>query len=151
MEPEVENHFNTALAVHPRFHLAMAHTNMNSTPANLFCTPDLASNHTSLEVFIYPHHSQSLARELIDTAHALVNPRGKGIYATDESPDAIAAMLHAAAPDANKNENQSKESLRDERKRWRVASYESLSGGVFIFIIIIAACHSPQTQNIYLA
>lgn len=136
----VQNLSNSALAVHTRFHLAMAHTNVNSTPANLFSTPDLASYHPSPEVFIYPYHSQSVARELIDTAHALVNPRGKGIYATDESPDAIAAMLNAAA--GGPSENQSEETLRNERKRWRVASYESLSGGLSV-IIYSAACHSP--------
>jgi fructose-bisphosphate aldolase class I len=116
----------------------MAHTNINSAPTNLFSTPDLASNHTPHpDVFLYPYHSPSVAHELIDTANALVNPRGKGIYATDESPDVVAAMLEAAAHDANKGQKRTEEELNDQRKRWRVASYESLSSGRSIITLHI--------------
>lgn len=103
---------------------------LNSAPTNLFYTPDLASKYT--DVFLYPYHSPSVARELIDTAHALVNPRGKGIYATDEAPEVIAAML-----DANKGQKKSEEELNDQRKRWRVGSYESISNGQSILALPI--------------
>ena len=39
--------------------------------------------------YLYPHHSPAIAKSLIETAQALVNPRGKGIYATDETINAI--------------------------------------------------------------
>ena len=111
------------------YDLTMAHANINSAPSNLFSRPDLASNHAAVDVFLYPCHSPSVARELIDTANALVSPRGKGIYATDEAPDVIAAMLEAAADDGNKGQKRTQEELNDQRKRWRVASYEALSSG----------------------
>jgi fructose-bisphosphate aldolase class I len=96
----------------------MAHTNINSGPTNLFSIPDLASDHTlPPNLFLYPCHSPSVARELMEIAHALVNPRGRGIYATDEAPDVIADML---VDDANKSVKQTEENPKDQRKRWRV-------------------------------
>jgi fructose-bisphosphate aldolase, class I len=112
----------------------MAHTNINSAPTNLFSTPDLPSNCTSPhEVFLYPYHSPSVAGELIGTAHALVNPRGRGIYATDEAPEVIAGMLRAPGNDVKLTQ----EELDDQRKRWRMASYESLSSGLSILALLV--------------
>jgi fructose-bisphosphate aldolase class I len=102
----------------------------NSPPYDLFSTPDLSSDQPPrLDVLIYPRQSPSVARELIETARALVNPRGKGIYATDETPDAIEAALRGASVGAEKDKQWSAEENRDRRKRWRESAYESLSNG----------------------
>ena len=50
----------------------------------------------SPDSFLTPHHPPQLAASLIATARALVWPRGKGIYATDETPEGIEARLAAA-------------------------------------------------------
>lgn len=108
----------------------MSQITANSTPFNLFSTPDLASDQTPRpDVFLYPRHSPLVARELIETARALVNPRGKGIYATDETPDALEAVLRGASVGAEKDKQWSAEESRDRRKRWRESAYGALSNG----------------------
>lgn len=42
--------------------------------------------------YLYPHHSVAVAASLVATTEALVNPRGKGIYATDETIEGIASV-----------------------------------------------------------
>lgn len=79
--------------------------------------------------FLYPHHSPDVAQELIDTARALVYPRGVGIYATDETPDGIEARLHAAAGEEGKEKAWTEEEKRERRKKWRACLYESLPTG----------------------
>lgn len=62
-----------------------ADLNSTSTPGYAFSTgAALDIDDTS---YLYPFHKAKRAEELIATANALVNPRGKGIYATDETPE----------------------------------------------------------------
>uniref|UniRef100_A0A0W0FUV3 fructose-bisphosphate aldolase n=1 Tax=Moniliophthora roreri TaxID=221103 RepID=A0A0W0FUV3_MONRR len=98
--------------------------NTFSAPSNLFSTTDDIPeiNSAGLNTFIAPHHSSSVAKELIETAQALVNPRGRGIYATDESPDVIEAAFVAAGKDRSQNEA---EALK-RRKEWREAAYNAV-------------------------
>ncbi|KAF9464163.1 aldolase [Collybia nuda] len=108
-----------------------------STPANLFSVPDVASNQTPRpDVFLSSRYSPSVARELIETARALVNPRGKGIYATDETPEAIEAVLRGASTGAEKDKQWSVEENRDRRKRWRESAYEALSNEYISGVIL---------------
>ncbi|EJU01754.1 aldolase [Dacryopinax primogenitus] len=75
---------------------------------------------------LFPHHSPSTAHQLIATAHALVHPRGRGIYATDETPDGIHARLAAsAAPGQLKTFTDEEQTAR--RKAWRETLYSSLN------------------------
>ncbi|KAI0322007.1 fructose-bisphosphate aldolase [Amylostereum chailletii] len=74
---------------------------------------------------LYPFHEPSTAKELISTAAALVNPRGKGIYATDETPEGIAARF-AAAAGLHPPPKISADEERDRRRKWRECLYESL-------------------------
>jgi fructose-bisphosphate aldolase, class I len=107
-------------------------TNTSSTPHNLFATPDLKSQAYQFpkgDIFLSPNHSQVVAHELIEVARSLVNPRGKGIYATDESPDVIEAMLHNAAKDQNAKQL-SEDELKQKRREWREASYNALTNGM---------------------
>lgn len=69
--------------------------NITSTPGHIFAASGGAaaaadSEHLSC---LYPHHSPAVATSLITTAQALVNPRGKGIYATDKTIDGIEARM----------------------------------------------------------
>lgn len=59
--------------------------NSTSTPGYAFST-DAAIDLYGTS-YLYPFHKRERAEELIATANALVNPRGKGIYATDETPE----------------------------------------------------------------
>ncbi|TDL18153.1 aldolase [Rickenella mellea] len=94
----------------------------------------------SSQSFLYPHHSPEIATQLISTANSLVHPRGRGIYATDETPEAIETRLVAAAnggDDGKDVKTFSEEEKRERRKRWRECLYESLTpehiSGVIIF------------------
>lgn len=60
------------------------------------------------------------------TAQALVNHRGKGIYATDESPDVIQAAFDGDKVDKRVwTEAENKE----RRKNWRKCAYNAISSG----------------------
>jgi fructose-bisphosphate aldolase class I len=64
---------------------------------------------------------------LIDTANYIVNPRGKGIYATDETPEGIEARLCAA--EGGKVKEYTAEERRERRMKWRANLYETLPSG----------------------
>lgn len=115
-----------------------------SSPHNLFSVPDISSEVNrdqisgweDIKVALAPHHSHFIAHELISTAIALVNPRGKGVYATDESPDAMDALLVAAAgegppPQFTEAEN------RERRKRWREVVYDAAPSGKWSLSILV--------------
>ncbi|KAF8073620.1 hypothetical protein FPV67DRAFT_756670 [Lyophyllum atratum] len=115
----------------------MAPVTTNSPPANLFSTPDLASERRHRpDVFLQPIHTSAVASELIDTARALVYPRGKGIYATDETPDAIAEVLHGAADEEGKKKEWTEEEQKERRRKWREAAYEALSNEYISGVIL---------------
>ncbi|KAJ8691769.1 hypothetical protein PTI98_011305 [Pleurotus ostreatus] len=65
-------------------------------------------------------------KSLIEVAHSLVNPRGKGIYATDEDPSEIQARLIAALGEAGKNISWTEAQAVERRKRWRECLYETM-------------------------
>jgi fructose-bisphosphate aldolase, class I len=88
--------------------------------------PSSTNEHDTL---LLPHHSVAVAKELTSVARALVN-RGKGIYATDESPDVIEGMLTGAS--LNGQENLSEEEKKDRRRKWREAAYGCLTNGQYI-------------------
>ena len=99
-------------------------------PPNLFAVPDLTFEQIShlppSNVFLQPYWSPHIARELIMTAQALVNHRGKGIYATDESPDVIQAAFDGVKVDKRVwTEAENKE----RRKNWRKCAYNAISSG----------------------
>ncbi|KAL0581158.1 hypothetical protein V5O48_000848 [Marasmius crinis-equi] len=98
--------------------------NTFSSPSNLFSVTDDVPeiNSAKINTFIAPHHSPSVAKELIETAQALVNPRGRGIYATDESPDVIEAAFVAAGQDQSSSEAD----MLQRRKAWREAVYDAV-------------------------
>ncbi|KAF5314988.1 hypothetical protein D9619_006987 [Psilocybe cf. subviscida] len=109
-------------------------------PHNLFAVPDtdteraaesLTGNvsNPNAQMLLYPHHSSIDAHALAATALALVTPRGKGIYATDEAPDAMAAVLDAAlgqgdgAVKSPEKRKRTDEEERERRIKWREVSY----------------------------
>ncbi|KAF5389022.1 hypothetical protein D9757_005146 [Collybiopsis confluens] len=103
--------------------------NTFSSPRNLFTSADMSTDPPNVELgtFIDSHLSPSVAKELIATAQALVGSPGKGIYATDESPEAIALLL-APSEDSDEHGNLSvseNENL-ERRKAWREAAYEAV-------------------------
>ncbi|TDL16604.1 hypothetical protein BD410DRAFT_844266 [Rickenella mellea] len=94
----------------------------------------------SSQSFLYPHHPPDIATQLISTANSLVHPCGRGIYATDETPEAIETRLFAAAntgDDGKDMKTFSDEQKRERRRRWRECLYESLSpehiSGIILF------------------
>ncbi|KAF9069810.1 fructose-bisphosphate aldolase [Rhodocollybia butyracea] len=105
--------------------------NTFSSPQNLFTSADYASEQVSaldggLGTFIDSHISPSVAKDLITTAQALVGTtRGKGIYATDESPEAMDALFKAAEEEQGKTYNDTERAER--RKAWKKDAYEVLS------------------------
>ncbi|KAF5345526.1 hypothetical protein D9758_012012 [Tetrapyrgos nigripes] len=103
--------------------------NTFSPPYNLFSVTDRPreplSSTNELDTLLLPHHSVAVAKELTSVARALVSPRGKGIYATDESPDVIEGMLSAAS--LNGQENLNEEEKKDRRRKWREAAYGALT------------------------
>ena len=81
---------------------------------------------------LYPYHSLQHAQSLIATAHALVSPRGRGIYATDETPEGIDERL-AAAEELEKKEkgkDWTDDERKERRKGWRECLYDSVPAGV---------------------
>lgn len=107
------------------------------TDLNATITPGYGFNTNSSELpsrgqvssFLYPFHAPQLAAELIKTAQALVNPKGVGIYATDETPEGIEARLVAAHGEEGKSKIWSEEEKRERRRKWRECLYESLPTG----------------------
>ncbi|KDQ62517.1 hypothetical protein JAAARDRAFT_121546 [Jaapia argillacea MUCL 33604] len=105
----------------------MSNLNATSTPGYTFSTgakTTLAS--TEREAYLYPHHTPATAQALISTAQSLVYPRGKGIYATDETVDGIEARLIAAQGSGGSAKSWSEEEKREKRRRFRECLYESL-------------------------
>ncbi|TFY57135.1 hypothetical protein EVG20_g8661 [Dentipellis fragilis] len=101
----------------------MSDLNATATPGYTFSTN--ASGHVETS-YLYPHHNTSVAQELIATATALVNPRGKGIYATDETAAGIEARLVAAAGAGGKDKSWTEDEKRERRRKWRACLYETL-------------------------
>ncbi|KAG6333255.1 hypothetical protein ID866_5836 [Astraeus odoratus] len=89
--------------------------------------------------YLYPHHSAAVAESLIETAQALVNPRGKGIYATDETIDVIESRLAAAEGIVGKL--YSDEEKRERRRRFRQCLYESIPTGTYNYISGVILYH----------
>ena len=108
-----------------------------STPHNLFSVPDIhpeanrdaISGHGNVQVFLYPFHSPFEAHELIAVAHDLVNPRGKGVYATDESPDAMDDLLDSVLPEGGKKRLTDTEKT-ERRKKWKEDMYNAVPSGM---------------------
>lgn len=102
---------------------------MASQPTSLFQTEPQSPSFARRQVakgaeigcFLQSHHSSTVAQELIKTAKTLVGPRGRGIYATDESPWTI----HETLGIVDKPENEKKQM----RESWRKAAYENVSNG----------------------
>ncbi|KAL4063297.1 fructose-bisphosphate aldolase [Scleroderma yunnanense] len=97
-----------------------------NAPSNTF-TPTVSTNTRSdadANAYLYPHHPPAVAKSLIDTAQALVHPRGKGIYATDETTDGIETRLAAAEGIVGKLYSDAEK--RERRRRFRQCLYESL-------------------------
>ena len=79
---------------------------------------------------LYPNHPLSVAKTLISTANYIVNPRGKGIYATDETPEGIEARLKAA--EGGNPMEYSEDLKRERRMKWRADLYETMPSGELI-------------------
>jgi hypothetical protein len=109
----------------------MSDLNATATPGYTFSATNGGDSDASADFSpLYPHHSLSIAKELIDTAYALVHPRGKGIYATDETPEGIEARLVAAAAVSGQADKiWTDEEKRERRRRWRTCLYESIPSG----------------------
>ncbi|KAF8831011.1 hypothetical protein HHX47_DHR1000260 [Lentinula edodes] len=116
--------------------------NTFSSPKNLFTSSDNALDQSDtvseLGIFLDSHLSPSVAKELIVTARALVGPRGRGIYATDESPETMDALFRAAERDIEeqglKTYSDSEKSKR--RKEWKKDAYEVLSSEYISGVIL---------------
>ncbi|KAG2129117.1 fructose-bisphosphate aldolase [Suillus clintonianus] len=109
-------------------HLLIRNMSLNttSTPGYTFAASGGAAGASDVAdpiSYLYPHHSTAVAKSLIQTAQALVNPRGKGIYATDETIDGIEARLVAAEGELKVYTDAQKQ---QRRRRWRECLYESL-------------------------
>lgn len=108
----------------------------DSLPHNLFSVPDThpevsrdqTSGWSDIKVFLDPDLSHIVAHQLIATANALMNPKGKGVYATDEAPYAMDDLLIAAAG-GNPEHKLSEDESREKRKRWREVVYEAAPPG----------------------
>lgn len=103
--------------------------NTTSTPGYGFTPANTTTTSPGQTSFLYPHHSEEAALELIATAQALVNPRGVGIYATDETPEGIESRLAAALGKGGSDKVWSEEEKRERRRRWRECLYETLPTG----------------------
>lgn len=106
----------------------MSNLNKTTTPGYTFLAANSENDaiDASPNAFLYPHHSSVVAEELVETAQRLVNPRGKGIYATDETPEGIEARLVAAHGAEGRGKSYTSEEWREKRRRWRECLYESL-------------------------
>lgn len=131
-----------------------------SRPHNLFSTPDTIpdtnrdaiSGRGNVQLLLYPYYSQFDAHELMSVATALVNPRGKGVYATDEAPYAMVDLLNALEKDpAAAKKQYTEEENRERRKKWREFMYNAASNGEWP--VLIMRCLLPKDrslQNTYL-
>lgn len=103
-----------------------------SLPENLFSVPDLVSEVGTHDVFLYPHHSPAVARELMEITRKLVDLRGRGTYEADEAVDVVHGMFFQASVSAGaKGELVRKDGEDDaaRRRRWREFSCSSVSSG----------------------
>lgn len=111
----------------------MSNLNAAATPGYTFSdsehTPPKSYGGTDTS-FLYSHHSSAVAEDLVKTAQELVNPRGKGIYATDETPEGIEARLVAAHGEEGKGKSYTRDEWKERRRRWRECLYESLPTGM---------------------
>ncbi|KAJ4487651.1 fructose-bisphosphate aldolase [Lentinula aciculospora] len=115
--------------------------NTFSSPKNLFTSSDNALDQLGsvpdLGIFLDSHLSPSVAKELLVTAQALVGPRGKGIYATDESPETMDALFQAAEDsDEQSPKTYSDGEKRERRKEWKKDAYEVLSSEYISGVIL---------------
>lgn len=99
-------------------------SNATNAPCSTFPLQVTTGSEADLYSYLYPHHPPPVAKLLIETAQALVNPRGKGIYATDETIDAIESRLASAEGIVGKLYTAAEK--RDRRRRFRQCLYESL-------------------------
>ncbi|KAF8158275.1 aldolase [Crassisporium funariophilum] len=114
----------------------MSSPNTNSEPHNLFAVPDSTTDEDRDKIiFLYPYHNRFDAHELIAVASSLVNPRGKGVYATDESPDVMVATLNAAM-DQNNRKHYTDEENRERRKTWRECAYNAVPSDCISGVIL---------------
>ena len=118
--------------------------NATNTPGYTFAASGGVSASADSEPlsYLYPHHSPAVAISLIATAEALVNPRGKGIYATDETIEGIEARLLAAEGLAGKSKVYTDAQSRERRRRWRECLYESLPTGMHV------SQHDPLSSTV---
>lgn len=116
----------------------MPSENIYTRPHNLFATPDISPDANrdawrqpgDVQVFLYPYYSKFDAHELIKIATALVNPRGKGIYATDEAPYAMDDLLDSLNDDPTLKKRRTEEENRERRKKWKECMYNAVSNGM---------------------
>lgn len=114
----------------------MTDLNATKTPGYGFVASEFHIADESQKSFLYPYHSPQIASELITIAHALVTPRGRGIYATDETPDGIEARLDAASKETGLETGKLTEVEQTERrKNWRRCLYEGLPKGMCCHIL----------------
>lgn len=130
----------------------MPEFNIETIPPNLFAEPDLTSQlprPPPQDVFLQPYWSPHIAHELISTANALVAPRGKGIYATDESPDVIQALLDGVSLNDHEERAWSEEENRERRKKWRECAYNAVPSGIYplFWTIRVPVAHFALQKN----
>ncbi|PPQ66253.1 hypothetical protein CVT24_007271 [Panaeolus cyanescens] len=125
----------------------MPTTNTYSDPHNLFSVPDITpekygdkfSGHGDIPVYLPAHYSHFDAHELIAVASALVNPRGRGIYATDEAPLDLDGLLDKTSHEVGVPvQHLSDEAKKERRKQWRCDVYNSISNEHISGIILHA-------------
>ncbi|KAF9454796.1 aldolase [Macrolepiota fuliginosa MF-IS2] len=118
----------------------MPDSKVESVPPNLFAVPDLTSElpPLHLDVFLQPYWSPHVAHELITTANSLVNPRGKGIYATDESPNVMQALFDGVPLNNHEERVWSEAENRERRKKWRECAYKAVPSEYISGVILYA-------------
>ncbi|PPQ81276.1 hypothetical protein CVT25_015060 [Psilocybe cyanescens] len=122
----------------------MPSENIYTRPHNLFATPDISPDANrdawrqpgDVQVFLYPYYSKFDAHELIKIATALVNPRGKGIYATDEAPYAMDDLLDSLNDDPTLKKRRTEEENRERRKKWKECMYNAVSNEYISGVIL---------------
>jgi hypothetical protein len=114
-------------------------TDSHSTPHNPVSVPghSYSVNDSRLgcdnQFFVHGYLSVLDAQELTATALALVNPRGKGIYDSDESPDAMTAILNTLAVVDDDDENQFCETNdKEKRRKWKEFAYKAIPSGRYL-------------------